>query len=231
MAKRFTDTELWDKEWFMKLSPKLKCLVKMVRDKCDLSGVWSPNWIIANTYIGESVSESELISIDDGNQFEKLPSGKILCIDFISFQYGKLSENSPVHRKIISILNTHKIEYQYPINRVQEEEEDKEEEKEKVKDKEIPNQIEFLNYCKEILKEKYQPLEFSLKAKYEAWLENKWKDGNGSKIKNWKTKIKNTIPFLKPEYKAPNQTDSFYKPLPKKDYEAEAQRLLALTKK
>ena len=33
MAKRFTDTELWDKEWFMKLSPKLKCLVKLVRDK------------------------------------------------------------------------------------------------------------------------------------------------------------------------------------------------------
>ena len=128
MAKRFTDTELWDKEWFMKLSPKLKCLVKMVRDKCDLSGVWSPNWIIANTYIGEKVTEEELLSINNGLQFEKNENGKIICLDFIRFQYGKLSDKSPVHRKILSILEFHKIEYKHPIDRVQEEEEEEEEE-------------------------------------------------------------------------------------------------------
>lgn len=138
MAKRFTDTELWDKEWFMKLSPKLKCLVKLVRDKADLAGVWSPNWVLANSYIGEEVSEKELLNIDEGNQFAKLENGKIICVDFIQFQYGKLSPASPVHRKIISILDTHKIDYQYPINRVQEEdkEEDKEKEEEKYKEKE-----------------------------------------------------------------------------------------------
>ena len=141
MAKRFTDTELWDKQWFMELSPKLKCLVKMVRDKCDLSGVWSPNWIIASTYIGEKVTEEELLSINNGTQFEKNESGKIICLDFIRFQYGRLSDKSPVHRKILSILDSHKIEYKHPINRVQEEEEDKEEVKvvvkEEVKDKEL----------------------------------------------------------------------------------------------
>jgi hypothetical protein len=136
MAKRFTDTELWDKEWFMQLPCNLKCLVKFVRDKSDLSGVWSPNWIIANAYIGEPVNEADLISIDGGKQFKKIANGKILCIGFVEFQYGKLSEKSPVHRKIIQILNTHKIPYQYPINRVQEEEEDKEEEKVKVKEEE-----------------------------------------------------------------------------------------------
>lgn len=133
MAKRFVDTELWDKEWFMKLSPKLKCLVKLVRDKCDLSGVWSPNWIIAKAYIGEEVNEADLLGVDGGRQFKKIDSGKILCIDFISFQYGKLSDRSPVHRKILSILDTHKIPYQYPINRVQEEEKEKEEEGDKEK--------------------------------------------------------------------------------------------------
>lgn len=136
MAKRFTDTELWDKEWFMKLSPKLKCLVKLVRDKADLAGVWSPNWVLANSYIGEEVSEKELLNIDEGNQFAKLENGKIICVDFIQFQYGKLSPASPVHRKIISILATHKIDYQYPINRVQEEDKEEEEEKEKEKEEE-----------------------------------------------------------------------------------------------
>lgn len=130
MAKRFTDTELWDKGWFMDLPPRLKCLVKMVRDKADLSGVWDPNWRIANMLIGEPVTEEELLSIDGGQQFQKLPSGKIFCLGFVEFQYGILSEKSPVHRKVLNILANHKIPYKYPINRGQEEEEDKEDEEE-----------------------------------------------------------------------------------------------------
>lgn len=136
MAKRFTDTELWDKEWFMALPARLKCLVKMVRDKADLSGVWHPNWTLAKNYVGEKVTEKELLMIDGGNQFVKTAAGKIYCVGFIEFQYGELSPKSPVHRKVIGILDTHKIDYKHPINRVQEEEEDKEEEKAKDTDKE-----------------------------------------------------------------------------------------------
>ena len=40
MPKRFTDTDIWEKEWFMSLKPTEKCLVKYVRDKCDLAGIW-----------------------------------------------------------------------------------------------------------------------------------------------------------------------------------------------
>ena len=69
MAKRFTDTDQWDKEWFMQLPCRLKCLVQFVRSKCDLCGVWSPNWIITNSYIGEPVNELELLQIDNGQQF------------------------------------------------------------------------------------------------------------------------------------------------------------------
>jgi hypothetical protein len=142
MAKRFTDTELWDKEWFMKLPPRLKCLVKMVRDKCDLAGIWSPNWTIANTYVGEPVTEKELLSIDGGEQFVKIGGGKIVCVDFVRFQYGQLSEKSPVHRKVISLLSAQNIDYKYPIYSPQDKEEEKdkdkevEEEEEKEEDKE-----------------------------------------------------------------------------------------------
>ena len=143
MAKRFTDTELWDREWFMNLNPTLKCLVKFVRDKADLCGVWSPNWIIANTYIGDKVNEEMLLKIDDGKQFVKIENGKIFCLGFIKFQYGTLSEKSPVHRKIISLLEQNKIlenyqniGYQHPINRVQEEDKEKEEEMDKEKETE-----------------------------------------------------------------------------------------------
>lgn len=144
MAKRFTDTNLWDKEWFMSLSLKEKCLVKMVRDKADISGIWSPNWLIASAYIGEKVTESDLLKIGNGGQFKKLKNGKIYCIGFIEFQYGELSEKSPVHKKIINILEQNDLLYDYKksasnrlchtlLNRVQEEEEEEEEVMEKVK--------------------------------------------------------------------------------------------------
>jgi hypothetical protein len=112
MAKRFTDTEIWDKDWFMQLNPKQKCLVKYVRDKCDLAGIWSPNYRLASVYIGDSVTEDELLSIDNGNQFSKLKDGKIYCSGFIDFQYGlTLNPGSPIHKKIMQILEKNGIEY------------------------------------------------------------------------------------------------------------------------
>ena len=38
-----------------------------------------------------------------------------------------------------------------------------------------------------------------LELKFKAWSENDWNDGNGKKIKNWKSKILNTLPYLKTE--------------------------------
>lgn len=110
MSKRFTDTEIWDKEWFMLLKPKHKCLVKYVRDKCDIAGVWHPNWLLATTYIGEKVTQAELLEIDGGKQFLMTDDKKVFCIGFINFQYGDyLNEKSPVHKKIIDILGRFKV--------------------------------------------------------------------------------------------------------------------------
>jgi len=43
----------------------------------------------------------------------------------------------------------------------------------------------------------------SLKLKYEAWVENGWKDGRDNEIKNWKSKLLQTIQYLP---KKENQT-------------------------
>ena len=96
---------------------------------------------------------------------------------------------------------------------------EREEGKEKEKEIQIPPEPEFLTFCKDVLKEKHQALEFSLKAKYEAWVADGWKDGNGKKIKNWKTKIKNTIPFLKPLYgNKSTEPDRYHNADKPKDY-------------
>ncbi len=110
MANRFVDTELWDRPWFMDLTPKLKCLVQYFWAKCDNSGVLRPSWKLISVQIGEEVSEEDLISIDGGKQFEKIDGGKIWSLDFIKFQQkGKLSPSKKPHKQIINLLQEHGI--------------------------------------------------------------------------------------------------------------------------
>ena len=60
--------------------------------------------------------------------------------------------------------------------------------------KKIPAFIEFRDYAIE-----HKPLANikDLKLKYDSWVANGWKDGNNKKIVNWKSKILNTLPFIK----------------------------------
>ena len=66
--------------------------------------------------------------------------------------------------------------------------------------KQIPSLDEFLNYVLTIpeFAPKFESLKYSIQSKYEQWIENGWKDGHGNEIKQWKTKLKNTLPHLKP---------------------------------
>lgn len=59
-----------------------------------------------------------------------------------------------------------------------------------------PSLFEFLEYCKTITEFNFVEYEYSLKSKYQQWVDNDWRDGHDKKIKNWKTKIQNTYPFL-----------------------------------
>jgi hypothetical protein len=64
-----------------------------------------------------------------------------------------------------------------------------------------PSIDEFLSFCKDDMIKNgmnFILYEYSLKSKFLSWVENDWKDGNNKPIKSWKSKIRNTIPFLKP---------------------------------
>lgn len=64
-------------------------------------------------------------------------------------------------------------------------------------DNNIPQFSEFLDYAK--TKKPNVDAE-DLKNKYSAWIYNDWKDGNGKKIKSWKLKLNNTLPYIKENY-------------------------------
>mgnify|MGYP002379806031 CR=1 FL=1 len=108
--KRFTDTDIWDKEWFMKLSPKHKCLLRFIFDKCDAAGVWTPNWVLASAYVNDTnpCSSEDLDQLTE--QIEFLPNGKVFIPEFIMFQYGKLSKDCKPHIPVYRLLQKHGID-------------------------------------------------------------------------------------------------------------------------
>lgn len=138
--KRFTDIEIWDRVWYMELTPKHKCLMKYIFDKCDASGCWKPNWKLASLHIGEDVEFSDLSKLPK-DQYEVLENGKIFIPDFINFQYGQLSKKSPAHNPIFLAIVKNNLSNRV-FNRVLDtpKEKDMEEEEEKDKEKEGKNE-------------------------------------------------------------------------------------------
>lgn len=81
---------------------------------------------------------------------------------------------------------------------------EKEKSSAKKEKEEPPSQAEFMDYAKSIveneLKKPFDIYEFVIFSKYETWLADGWKDGNKKSILNWKSKFKNTLPYLKPVF-------------------------------
>ena len=147
MAKRFTATEKWEDSWFRKLDSKHKLLWIYMLDRCDIAGFWERDFDLAGYFTG--------CKYDEGDVLEKFKSrvvlvnGKLFIPKFIEFQYSKkfdeLSEDSPVHRSIIKLLNRYPkdilmIPYQYPIETLHSRVKDKD----KDKDKDKVNSVDFL---------------------------------------------------------------------------------------
>ncbi len=74
--------------------------------------------------------------------------------------------------------------------------------KKKVQAENIPSFEEVYLYLQFIpeYKDKAESLKFSLKAKYDSWIENKWRDGYNKEIQNWKIKVRQILPHLKQTY-------------------------------
>jgi hypothetical protein len=84
---------------------------------------------------------------------------------------------------------------QQPSNKMPTTTKEREELKELKKEKniDIPALSDFIDYA--LLNDKLINVE-AVKLKYKAWVENDWKDGNNKDIKNWKSKILNTMAYM-----------------------------------
>lgn len=148
------------------------------------------NFFISKGKIQFSENTNEL-AIRNWKKYNYSTSPKVVkCIE---------SELKLVKNKVL-------IEYIYSIYTVSQEEQEQEQEEEEEQEqelkkpkKQIPTLDEFSNYVLTVpeFQLKLESLRYSIQSKYEQWIDNGWKDGHGNEIKNWKTKLKNTLPHLK----------------------------------
>lgn len=215
MAKRFTDTEIWGEDWFLDMPNEYKLFWYYMLSNCDHSGVYKVNLRSFCSLNEVKLTSNKVLEyFNAGKQRIRVLQDNVWLIeDFFVYQYGEtFNTNNRVHESIKKVYEKYNIELtsirglKDHKDRVKDKDKDidKDKEKEIVQKKtneEKPDLQQFLSFCKEdMIKNKlnYDLYEYSLKSKFLSWVENNWKDGNNKPIKSWKSKIRNTIPFLKP---------------------------------
>jgi len=160
----------------MFLSAKCKVskdiLLSIIKDLVDLgkfdSILWNENKIVW--------CESFIESIKDA--YSKR-NNEVMSYEGLLLRLISLGVRKPIKEQSKGVINPQsKVEY----SKV-----------DKSKEKNIPEFSEFLSYALE--KEKTVK-ESALKNKYDAWVANDWKDGNDNIIKNWKSKLLQTMPYI-----------------------------------
>lgn len=107
MAKRFTDTNIWEEDWFIKLTRDQKILWMFIKDSCDHAGIWRPNISIFKKVHGSRVELNDALSIfnQDKERILLLPNGRWFLVGFIPFQYGcRLNANNRMHKSVLDLL-------------------------------------------------------------------------------------------------------------------------------
>ena len=210
MAKRFIDTELFNDEWYMDLSKDAKILWLYMITKCSPAGFFKMNEKLCKVQTGITDIKGASKGLQRGLQ--KVNAGVFFVHGFLEFQYPGFP-NSKVRQQASAIRQLKEydlwdeekneiikgaskgLQRGYGIdngNVI------KKGTKEVIT---IPPLTEFLEQAKISCKKaklNFNELAFAIESKYETWVGDGWKDGHGAKIKNWKNKISNTLPFLKP---------------------------------
>jgi hypothetical protein len=198
MSKRFTDSTKWaSKPWFRRLPPVAKCLWLYMCDSCDVAGVIRLDAEFASFVIGETVTDEHLKLM--GKQVEEISPGLFWIVDFVQFQYGKLSPDCRPHKKIIDTLKGYHIKgYSKGINTLMDRVQDKDKDKDKEEDKDkegckegrkadgksfIPPTVEEVaDYCKD-RKNAIDPETFVGFYASKGWMIGK------NKMKDWRAAV------------------------------------------
>jgi hypothetical protein len=111
--KRFTDTCIWNEDWFLDAPTEFQLFWFYVKDNCNHAGIWRVNKKQFEFILGKKISLTDFLNKvnSDKERISVLASGKWYLTGFVSFQYGNiLNENNRVHESIIKMLKCYNID-------------------------------------------------------------------------------------------------------------------------
>lgn len=116
MAKRFTETTIWEEDWFTSLPIKYILLWQYIKDKCDHAGIWKPNKRLIEFIVKEEIDLQDAFrhfnaDKPDNPRITILNNGNWLLNGFCVFQYGKtLNMNNKVHKSVFDAYQKNGID-------------------------------------------------------------------------------------------------------------------------
>jgi hypothetical protein len=113
MAKRYTDTNKYKKEFIRSLQGPYKLLWDYLYHECDHAGIWIVDFQIAQIYLGSDMPVSKDDALTYFNEGEtrviEFSKNRWFIPSFIEFQYGELRPENRVHLSVIKVLNQYDL--------------------------------------------------------------------------------------------------------------------------
>jgi len=147
MAKRFIDTNIWNKAWFRKLDTNSKLIWIYVLTKCDHAGIFDADYEAMNFYIGTALEDFKDIPVTIREKMQLIEDNQFFIPSFIEYQYGQLRINSKPHLSVIKRLEEKGLNNYLQRVMVTLKDKDKEKDIDKRQDK-------FIDKVNNIIKEK-----------------------------------------------------------------------------
>jgi hypothetical protein len=135
MAKRFTDTDKWKKEFLKSLPVEYKLFWLYLLDECDNAGIWHVEMDILELRLGTKLSIGKIRGFFKERIVEFDGGKKIFVPDFIRFQYGvPLNPSNNAHLSVIKTLDKYNLQgHISPLQGAQDMDMDMDKEKDKDK--------------------------------------------------------------------------------------------------
>ena len=184
----------------------------------DFKGVWIPRelWLNEDLSIIEKLFLVEIDSLDKGRgcwasntylaEFFQLSRGRVSQIISkleqeryikveLTYKGKRVTKRTiRINGRLLDIVSPPVSQNSPSMHAAIQEQSEKDTKPVEKKKNEIPLYPEFAAYA--LSKEANLDLQ-GLRFKYDAWVENGWKNGNDKPIKNWKSALLNTIPHMK----------------------------------
>lgn len=107
MAKRLTDTEKWNDDWYISLSNDYRIIWQWLLDNCNHAGICKRSIRLLNLMCNTQTTEENLILVMENRVIIK--ENNWFIPKFLKFQYASLHSNRPVIISVVKELEKHDL--------------------------------------------------------------------------------------------------------------------------